>query len=267
VDEIIAHYNRIPEDERLLSGWGALEQARTQEIVLRHLPPPPGRVLDVGGGSGAYSIWLAGLGYEVHLVDLVPVHVEHALASSAGLASATVGDARHLRQPAASVDAVLLLGPLYHLTERRDRIAALREARRVLRASGCLFAAAISRFASLLDGLARGFLDDPGFARILDRDLLEGQHRNRTGNLDYFTTAYFHQPADLRGEIQEAGFASVQLLAVEGPAGLARDFPERWADAVRREQLLDLVRRVESEPALLGASPHLVAVAVNDGES
>lgn len=266
MDEMIAHYTRAPEDERLRSGWGPLEQARTQEIVLRHLPPPPGRVLDVGGGSGAHGTWLAALGYEVHLVDPVPVHVEHALAGSAGLASATVGDARNLRQAAASVDAVLLLGPLYHLTERRDRIAALREARRVLRAGGCLVAAAISRFASLLDGLVRGFLDDPGFAPILDRDLLEGQHRNRTGNLDFFTTAYFHQPEDLRGEIQDAGFAAVQLVAVEGPGWLARDFPERWADPVRRERLLDLVRRVECEPALLGVSSHLLAVAVNDGE-
>lgn len=265
MDEVIAHYTRAPEDGRLRSGWGALEQARTQELVLRHLSPPPGRVLDVGGGSGAYSTWLAALGYEVHLVDPVPVHVEHALA--AGVAAATVGDARSLRQTAASVDAVLLLGPLYHLTERRDRIAALREARRVLCAGGRLFAAAISRFASLYDGLVRGFLDEPGFAAILDRDLREGQHRNRTGNPDFFTTAYFHLPEDFRAEIQDAGFAAVELVAVEGPACLARDFPERWADPVRREHLLDLVRRVECEPALLGASPHLLAVAVKDGES
>ncbi len=265
MDEVIAHYTRVPEDGRLRSGWGTLEQARTQELVLRHLPPPPGRVLDVGGGSGAYSTWLAALGYEVHLVDPVPVHVEHALA--AGLTSATVGDARSLRQAAAAVDAVLLLGPLYHLTERRDRIAALREARRVLGAGGHLFAAAISRFASLLDGLVRGFVDDPGFARILDRDLLLGQHRNDTGNPDFFTTAYFHQPEEFRAEIQEAGFAAVELAAVEGPVWLARDFPERWADPVRREHLLDLVRRVEHEPALLGASPHLLAMAVKDGES
>jgi ubiquinone/menaquinone biosynthesis C-methylase UbiE len=265
MDEVIAHYTGVPEDDRLRAGWGTLEQARTQELVLRHLSPPPGRLLDVGGGSGAYSTWLAALGYELHLVDLVPVHVEHALA--AGIASATVGDARSLRQAASSVDAVLLLGPLYHLTERRDRIAALREARRVLRAGGRLFAAAISRFASLLDGLVRGFVDDPGFARILDRDLLAGQHRNDTGNPDFFTTAYFHLPEEFRAEIQEAGFAAVELAAVEGPVWLARDFPARWADPVRREQLLDLVRRVEREPALLGASPHLLAVAVKDGES
>jgi len=264
MDEVIAHYTRVPEDGRLRSGWGTLEQARTQEIVLRHLSPPPGRVLDVGGGSGVYSSWLAALGYEVHLVDLVPAHVEHALA--AGLASATVGDARSLRQANASVDAVLLLGPLYHLTDRRDRIAALREARRVLFPGGRLFAAAISRFASLLDGLVRGYFDEPSFVPILDRDLLEGQHRNSTGNPDYFTTAYFHLPEDLRAEFQDAGFAAVELVAVEGPVWLARDFPERWADPARREHLLDLVRRVECEPALLAASPHLLTVAVKDGE-
>ena len=83
--------------------------------------------------------------------------------------SATLGDARKLAFPDRSADAVLLLGPLYHLTERADRLAALREARRVLRPGGVVFAAAISRFASLLDGLARDLLDDPDFRPIRDR--------------------------------------------------------------------------------------------------
>jgi predicted CopG family antitoxin len=78
--------------------------------------------------------------------------------------------AHHTRVPAV----LLLLGSLYHLTDRRDRIAASREARRVLCAGGRLFAAAISRFASRLDGLVRGYFDEPAFAPILDRDLLEG---------------------------------------------------------------------------------------------
>ena len=138
---VVGHYDGIDESSRLRSGWFQLEQARTQELILRHLPPPPAKVLDIGGGAGAYACWLAARGYQVHLSDPVAKHVEQARAASLRqpahpLASAEVGDARHLAQPDSSADAVLLLGPLYHLVEREERLACLREARRVLRPGG-----------------------------------------------------------------------------------------------------------------------------------
>src|SRR6185295_12778523 len=70
--EVVAYYDRFPEETRLELGPSRLERARTQEILLRVLPPPPARIVDVGGAAGAYSSWLAGLGYEVHLVDASP---------------------------------------------------------------------------------------------------------------------------------------------------------------------------------------------------
>lgn len=157
-DEIVRHYNEANEDTRLRTGWFQLEHARTQELILRHIPPAPACVLDVGGGAGAYACWLAARGYQVHLIDPVPRHIEQAKVASARqeqhpLASAAVGDARKLGQADQTADAVLLLGPMYHLTERRDRVTALREAHRVLRPGGLAWIAAISRFASLLDSL------------------------------------------------------------------------------------------------------------------
>src|SRR6202000_3468363 len=97
---------------------------------------------------------------EVHLSDPVPKHVEEANEASRSqasfpIASCAVGDARKIEQDDASADGVLLLGPLYHLTERADRLKSLREAHRVLRSGGHVFAAAISRYASLMDGLSR----------------------------------------------------------------------------------------------------------------
>src|SRR5438093_969106 len=120
-DDVLAYYNRGGEDERLLQdAWGQLERTRTQELLARWLPPPGAVVLDVGGGSGHYALWLAERGYAVHLVEAVPLHVEQAQRRSSSaarpLASMQVGDARSLDFPDASVDAVLLLGPLYHLT-------------------------------------------------------------------------------------------------------------------------------------------------------
>ena len=259
--EILAHYAEVREETRLAAGWGALELARTREIIQRHLPPPPRAVLDVGGAAGVYSEWLGALGYETHLVDPVPRHVVEARRACPHLASAAIGDARALARRNASFEAVLLMGPLYHLTGREERVAALREARRVLRPGGLLFASAISRFASLLDGLVRGFLDDPLFASILEGDLREGQHRNPTRNPEFFTTAFFHQPDELRDEVLEAGFRVIELAGVEGPVWVAPDFERRWSDPQERRRLLDLTRAVEHEPAIMGASQHLLAVA------
>jgi hypothetical protein len=159
------------------------------------------------------------------------------------------------------VDAVLLLGPLYHLTCRDDRLAALREARRVLRDDGVLCAVGISRFGSALDGLYQGYLDDPRFVRIVQRDLADGQHRNPTGEPRYFTTAYFHRPEQLAAETREAGLTLEHMVSVEGLGWIVRDFGERWPEPTRRHRLLEVIRWLEDEPSLLGAGGHIMAVA------
>jgi ubiquinone/menaquinone biosynthesis C-methylase UbiE len=263
--EIVNYYTAGDEASRLRTGWFQLEQARTRELILLHLPSPPATIIDAGGGSGPYACWLAAQGYQVHLIDPVAKHVEQAREASVAqpqfpLASADVGDARHLTHPDASADAVLLLGPLYHLVEREHRLACLHEARRVLRPGGLLWAAAISRFASLFDSLSAGFFADPAFAPILARDLEEGQHRNPTDNPIYFTDAYFHKPGELSRELLAAYFQVVKLAAIEGPGWIARDFDRLWNDPLQRERLLEVVRKVESEPSILGASSHIMAI-------
>lgn len=265
IREIIRHYEEVDESSRLRRGWCQLERARTQELILRHLPTAPATIVDAGGAAGVYACWLAARGYRVHLIDPVPKHVEQARAASSqqpehSLASAEVGDARHLPHGDASADAVLLLGPLYHLGEREDRVACLREACRVLRSGGLVWGAAISRFASLFDSLWSGFFDDPAFAPMLERDLEEGQHRNSTGNPIYFTDAFFHRPGELSRELLAAGFQVVELVAIEGPGWLARDFDRLWNNATQRERLLAAVRKVEREPSVLGASMHIMAI-------
>ena len=194
-EEALAHYRDGVELPRLTRGAGVLEFLRTQELLGRYLPKPPAVILDVGSGPGVYAHWLADFGYDVHLLDRVPLHISQAAdvsrLQSRPLASTVVGDARALPFDSESADAVLLLGPLYHLTERAERLAAWREAFRVLRPQGRVFAAGISRFASALDGLRSGRLGDPAFVSIYQRDLEDGQHRNPTNNPFYFTTAYF----------------------------------------------------------------------------
>jgi ubiquinone/menaquinone biosynthesis C-methylase UbiE len=263
--DIASYYALGLEAGRLRERGGQLEFVRTQELLARFLPPPPAIVVDVGGGTGVYALPLAAAGYEVHLLDPVELHVEQALRRARErqlpLASAQVGDAGRLPYADASADAALLLGPLYHLTDRGARVAALAEARRVLRPGGLLAAAAISRFASTFDGVARGFLADPRFEQVVERDVREGQHRNPEPEAkpEWFTTAFFHRPDELRGELQDAGFRVEAVLAVEGPGAFRPELDDWLEDVERRDVLLRAIRRVEAEPSVLGASSHLLA--------
>ncbi len=264
-NEIVAHYEQGDEIQRLSSSLGQLEETRMRELITRHLPETPAVVYDVGGGPGGYACWLARRGYEVHLVDPVPLHVEQASAASQAqpdhpIAELRVGDARHLDRADNSVDVVLIMGPLYHLTERNQRIAALQESYRILRKGGIIFAVAISRYASTLHGMIDGNMD-PEFIEIVSRDLREGQHRNPNEQPAYFTTAYLHRPEELKSEIEAVEFNLEGLFGIQGPAWLLQNLEEQWDDPNYRERLLNIARSLESEPSVIGVSAHIMAIA------
>lgn len=257
-------YDQGRERERLARGAGVLELARTQELLQRYLPPPPAVILDVGGGPGVYAAWLARAGYRVHLIDPVPLHIaqaqEAAAAQPAAPFTAALGEARHLDAADASCDAVLLLGPLYHLPEQADRLAALAEVSRVLRPGGVAFLGAISRFGSLLDAVRQGYLIDPEAMAIIEATVRDG--RNVNPGLErfpgWFPTAHFHLADDLAEEITESGLTLELIVGVEGPGGFIGDGA---GDPDQQAHLLRVARLVEREPSLLGLSPHLLAVA------
>ena len=266
-DEILAYYDHGRERGRLFNARGTLELERTRAIVLAVLPSAPARILDVGGGPGTHAAWLARDGHDVHLVDPVALHVRQASDLAAGQPdrpfTAEIGDARHLAAPDSSVDAVLLLGPLYHLTERADRLLALREAARVVRPGGVVIAAAISRFASWLDGTREGWLvSEPEYKAISLQDIATGCHRGKAvDDPSWFTTAYLHLPDDLRSEISEAGLVDVELVAVQGPFWLLGDLGARMTDPGQRRGLLESIEVISREPSMLGASSHILGIA------
>jgi SAM-dependent methyltransferase len=262
LDDVVTHYESIREEDRIIAGPNQLELLRTQEILTRYLPAAPASIIDVGGATGVHARWLADAGFRVHIVDVTPRHAAKASADLAELGvTAEVGDARRLPADSATYDAVLVLGPMYHLPSRADRLAAFGEALRVVRPGGLVAVAAISRFASLFDGLRREFLFDPEFQEIVVRDLADGRHENPQNRPHWFTTAYFHLPSDLRAEAEEAGLRVDDVFGVEGLAGWLPHLGPRWETEGGRRTILEAARAVETEPSLLGLSAHLLLIA------
>ncbi len=229
---------------------------RTQELLRRFLPPAPARVLDVGGGTGVHARWLVEDGYRVDLVDPIPRHVEQAGA----VCTAVVGDARSLMADDATYDAVHLLGPLYHLTDRADRAQALTEAARVVRPSGLVAAAAINRYASIFEHTALAHLHtetmQASVSKILESAVHDGSGR--------FTIAYFHRAEELAEELREAGLVDVGVFGVEGPAWSLLKAVEQQSGSMPSDSLfesaLTAARLAEPYPELLAASSHLLAI-------
>jgi SAM-dependent methyltransferase len=258
--QLQAYYARDEERDRLALGIGRVEFCRTVEIVRRTLPPPGAVIADVGGGPGRYTDWLVDSGYDVIHRDLVAHHVEQVRHRHDSRVDSAIGDARALDLADDSVDAVLLLGPLYHLENRYDRLEALSEARRVVRPGGMVYAAGISRWAPRLHGMLvqRVHVQYPVMSEMID-------HMEQSGVMpplhDASFNGYAHTPDELREEVLASNLVLESLVGVECVAFALSDVDDRMNDPQERALLLDVLRAVESVPELLGVGPHLLATA------
>jgi SAM-dependent methyltransferase len=260
---VLARYEAYDEDARLWQpGRGDLVRLRTWDIFDRFLPAG-GRVLDVGGGPGTHAAHLADRGDHVTLIDPVPRHVAQAHARAQARAGSApfavcLGDATRLPVPSASVDAVVLMGPHYHLVERADRLVALAEARRVLRPGGRLLTEVISRHAWTLDATVKGLTGSPEVWADVEHTVETGLSQDPVTAAPGSFWAYFHRPDELTVELAVAGFEDVALVAVEGFAWLLGDLERRMSEP---EPILAAVRLTEREPSMLGCSAHIMGVA------
>jgi len=261
-NKVFEYYEKdAHENERLIEN--PLEFIRTKEIISRFLPEKQIKMIDLCGASGHYSYWLAQKGHEVHLMDLSERHTIEAknneLKYNSRLASISCGDARAVKWEDETFDMVLLMGALYHLQEKEDRLQCLKEAYRILKNGGVAIFAYISRYASMLDGFLSGFINDQSFLSIMDMDILTGRHTNPDNKEYYFTNAFFHSTEDIYNELINTKYCDIMLYAVEGFGGLINN-KEYLKDNEGRKKLLHYIKITEQNMEMIGISTHYLVV-------
>ncbi|HYN88979.1 MAG TPA: class I SAM-dependent methyltransferase [Ardenticatenaceae bacterium] len=254
-------------DESTQREWERLEQHRTEFAVTVRalhdfLTPPPARVLDVGGGPGRYAIALAHRGYQVTLVDLsrrnLQAAAEHARVAGAQVENFVHADATDLSFAASSsFDAVLLLGPLYHLLEVEERRAALREAHRVLAPGGTIFAAFITRYAPVRYAAKH----DPALivTRRAELDEFLESGRLRPGPNGGFGDAYLAHSAEIRPLLADAGFDCLTVVACEGVVSMIEERVNELEGELW-DAWVELNYRLGADPSVHGGAEHLLYV-------
>ena len=157
-------------------------------------------------------------------------------------------------------DIVLMLGPLYHLINRDERIRGLKEGYRILKEDGVLICSAIGRYTVMMYGYIYDSIDDPKFQSIVEGVLSAGIHRNQNVT-DFFTDSYFHRINNLEDEVQEAGLNILKSIGIEGPFWIFDDIEKHCNDTGKLNVMLKLIKMIESERDIIGASKHYIVVA------
>ena len=259
--DIEIFYTMVSEETRLDKGMGIFEFERIKSLIERHLSSSPLTIIDVGGGTGKYSEWLAKKGHQVHLVEPVLKHIKIAQNRSRKLKnkfSVHIGESRKLEFPNNYADLVILHGPLYHLQERDDRILTICEAKRVLKNGGIILGFAINYTASTLAGLLNGLIHKTTFFQMCKEELAIGKHNPPDDFPWLLAEAFYHKPQELKEEFINQELTYLNTYAVEGMVWLDKDFFINLQHTGRRKTLLELLQVTETDRDLLPFSPHMM---------
>ncbi len=269
VRDYYAEFGEREWDRLASSGDGAIEYAITCRALERHLPQS-GRVLDIGGGPGRYAIWLAERGYQVVLADLSPELIDIAKTKvqetklGSAFESMCVADARDLSEfDDDSFDAVLSLGPFYHLTEVSDREKAATELVRVLKPRSPAFVALMPTYS-----LLRRTIAIPNErAHILQEDWLDALSKHgvfSNSQPGRFNHGFGIHPTRVAPFFQEFGFELVDLLGLQSLSiGIQRELADIAGDnPVLFEKTLDLLESAASDPSIHGLCSHLLYIGI-----
>lgn len=261
ISDIGAFYDSEPirEDQRLEQHQ--LEYDLTWRYLTHHLPAQ-GAILEVGAATGRYTLELAKRGYTVTAVDLSSALLElcRRKLSDAGLDKRVrfiAADARYLNSVTEmNFDAVLLMGPLYHLIVESDRQAALQQAFDRLKPGGILFSAMLSRFGVMGDL----FNHNPSWIETQDEVqsvLAQGKRPDNFPRGGF--RGYLARPDEVIPLHESMGFETMTLAGVEPLIG-ANDERYNQLQGDQRAQWLDLMYTISTEPSILGAARHLLYI-------
>ncbi|MFN2564116.1 MAG: class I SAM-dependent methyltransferase [Gemmatimonadaceae bacterium] len=261
ISDIISFYDRQVAEEDARLERHQLEHDLTWCFLTRYLPPT-GSILEIGAATGRYTLPLCRLGDSVTAVDLSAALLERcqrrlAAEQLQSRAQLVVADARDLHTvPSTGFDAVLLMGPLYHLVFEADRVQAVRQAIERLRSGGLLFSVFLSRLGVLGDLMRK-------MPEWIERReevgwLLERGRRPDDQPRGGFR-GYFARVSEIRPLHEALGIETIALAAVE-PAISADDESYNRLQGTQRDLWLDLLFEVSSDQTTVGASRHLLYV-------
>lgn len=260
--EVDVFYSDTAEETRLQIGLGPLEFERNKDLISRFIPKKSCVILDIGGGPGIYSEWLAKKGNTVYLVDPVLKHIQQAKKRAKKVNFECIhGEARHLKFQDNFADIVILHGPLYHLQDRKERMECLNEARRVLKPGGIVLGFAINYTASTIASLTQGVIGNIEFFQMCREELTSGIHnapKSMPGMLPY---AYYHKQENLREEIEESNFKYLDIYAVEGFVWLDKNYFESQSNPSKQKILMEILKLTEKDRNLISFSPHMMIAA------
>jgi len=271
-DKVKMYYSKFNEWDRLEIPSGKLEFELTVPIITGHLPQNA-EILDLGGGPGRYTITLAKLGHKLHLADLSPTLLAIAkqkISELKEIDEISAGNIKSINEvnaldlslyASSSFDAVLLFGPLYHLTNENERLRCLREVKRVLKPGGLVFAAFIPRLSGIMGIIARMFMSPEQVDVKTLECVLEMGVFNNMADVG-FQEAYYPTAEDVTSMFNDCGFDEVLLRSVRGWGhgreaeilGLVDEEPGKY------RALIELINKTACEPGIIAVGSHAVYV-------
>ena len=251
--ELEAHYNKFNEDKRLLRRHGQVEYITSMKYIhecLASMDQP--RILDIGAGTGRYSVALAEEGYDVTAVELVRYNLG-VLKTKKSSVKACQGNALDLgRFPDSTFDLTLLFGPMYHLYTFEDKVKALKEAKRVTRPGGILMVAYLmNEYAVITYGFREGHVEE-----CLADGRLDGEFHCVSGKKELYD---YVRLEDIDRYNQAAGLRRIRMFAADGPADYLRPVLNAMSEE-RFQVFLQYHLATCERKELLGASAHTVDI-------
>ncbi len=256
LQSVINSYENYQEDFRLQSDNShRLEYLTTIAYMDKYLEPGSS-ILDVAAGTGIYALRYAARGHAVTAFDITPKYIDiiNKKAADSGLQiDSRVNDARSLSSvPDASVDNVFCMGPIYHLTEKADRDAAMRECVRVLKPGGLLFLAYINKYFifSQFALSSRHYLTEKFYQKIIVEQKISSSDEDT-----FWTDSWFTTPDEIESIASDAGLTKVNHIAQDGIGRLKSEEVDMMSDE-NFKLWADFHIRTCEEPSILGISNH-----------